>query len=56
MSDLIKRLRQTPLYEGSGGASDLPNQAANRIEALEEILKTVRAQLAAIISEAEIKK
>ena len=42
MSDLVKRLRATPLYEGSGEDSDLGEEAADRIEQLE-------AQLAAAL-------
>ena len=39
MSDeLVKRLRGTPLYEGSGEDSDLGEEAADRIEALEAAL------------------
>lgn len=35
MSDLVKRARHTALYEGSGEESDLHEQMADRIEALE---------------------
>ena len=35
MSDLVKRLRATPLYEGSGEDSDLGEEAADRLEQLE---------------------
>ena len=35
MSDLARRLRATPLYEGSGEDSDLGEEAAARIEQLE---------------------
>lgn len=32
--ELVQRLRYTPLYEGHGEESELPEEAADRIEAL----------------------
>lgn len=42
MDDLVKRLRGTPIYEGHGEESDLPDQAADRIEALEAEVQRLR--------------
>lgn len=42
----VERLRKTPLYEGSGEGSDLPEWAADRIEELELALDGIWKQLA----------
>jgi hypothetical protein len=45
MSDnLVKRLRATPLYEGHGEESELPDEAADEIERLREALKEIEWQ------------
>ena len=42
--ELVKRLRGTPLYEGSGEDSDLGEEAAARISALEAALESERGK------------
>lgn len=43
--DLIERLNKTPLYEGNGEESDLPEQAASRLQSLGEEVKRLREAL-----------
>lgn len=40
--ELVQRLRNTPLYESHGETSELPEQAADRIEALEAEIERLR--------------
>lgn len=45
MSDLIKRLYKTPLYEGSGEGSELGEEAADEITSLTARVKELEAEV-----------
>lgn len=48
MSDLVKRLYDTPLYEGSGEASELGEEAADEITSLTARVKELEEALSRI--------